>query len=183
MVPSEQTSAIIVRVPIPAGIERVRRRWDRAASLGVPPHVTILFPFFSPDRLEPPVRHELWAIAAAHVPFDVRFASVGRFPGLAYLAPEPAVEFTSLTEACVARFPDFQPYGGAHEDVVPHLTVVESDEAPMAEITSALERHLPFSHRVQALEVITPTQAGPWRLRWRLPLGRPGPRPGGPLRP
>ena len=40
----EPASAVIVRVPVPPGIERLRTRWDRAASLGVPAHVTVLFP-------------------------------------------------------------------------------------------------------------------------------------------
>ena len=103
---SEPTSAIIVRVPVPARIARLRRQWDRSAAIGVPPHVTILFPFLPPDRLEASVRHQLADIAAAHDAFDVRFTAVGRFPGLLYLAPEVAEPFVALTEAYVEHFPD-----------------------------------------------------------------------------
>jgi 2'-5' RNA ligase len=174
MVLSEPTSAIIVRVPIPARVARVRRRWDRSAAIGVPPHVTVLFPFLAPGRLDAAVRHDLADIAAAHDAFDVRFATVGRFPGLLYLAPEPADPFVALTEACVERFPDFPPYEGLHDDIVPHLTVVEGDEAPMDEIAIELEAEPPFDRRVRAIEVITPSETGPWRVRWRLPLGQRG---------
>ena len=171
---SEPTSAIIVRVPIPARVARVRRRWDRAAAIGVPPHVTILFPFLPPERLDPAVRRELAAIAAAQAAFEVRFASVGRFPDLLYLAPEPPDPFQVLTKACEVRFPDFPPYGGAYDEIVPHLTVVEGDAAPIHTLLPDVEAALPFSHVVRSLEVITPSEAGPWRVRWRLPLGRAG---------
>lgn len=173
MVLSEPTSAIIVRVPIPACVARVRRQWDRSATIGVPPHVTVLFPFLPPGRLDAAVRHELAVIAAAQEPFDVLFRTVGRFPDLVYLAPEPAGPFAGLTEACAGRFPDFPPYGGAHDEVIPHLTIVESSDAPMDEIESSIQRHLPFEYRVRALEVITPSETGPWHLRWRVPLGPP----------
>ena len=176
MASSEPTSAIIVRVPIPARIARVRRQWDPSAAVGVPPHVTVLFPFLPPGRLDARVRRELADIAAAHDAFDIRFTAIGRFPGLLYLAPEPAGPFVQLTEACAERFPDFPPYGGVHDEIVPHLTVVEGEQAPTDAIARQLEAGLPFTYRVRALEVITPTEAGPWRLRWRLRLGRPGGR-------
>jgi 2'-5' RNA ligase len=174
MVLSEPTSAIIVRVPLPARIARVRRRWDRSGAIGVPPHVTILFPFLPPERLTAAVRHALADVAAAHPAFDARFTTVRRFPSLLYLAPEAPEPFVALTEAYVGRFPDFLPYGGIHDDVVPHLTVVEGIEAQMDEVGAELEAELPFSCSVRAIEVITPSEAGPWRLRWRLPLGRAG---------
>ena len=169
---SEPTSAIIVRTPIPARIARIRRQWDRSAAIGVPPHVTVLFPFLPPGRLDATVRHELADIVAEHDAFHVRFAAVGRFPGLLYLAPEPSDPFVALTEACAERFPDFPPYGGVHDDIVPHLTVVETDEVPAEAVVRQLEAGLPFSYRIRAIEVITPSEEGPWHLRWRLPLGR-----------
>ena len=45
-------SAIVVRVPVPPAVERLRRRWDRAARMGVPAHVTILYPFVAADELD-----------------------------------------------------------------------------------------------------------------------------------
>ena len=106
-------------------------RWDRAAGAGVPAHVTVLFPFLPARGLVPAVRRELAAIAATQAPFEVIFATVGRFPDVVYLAPRPAEPFTRLTGAVAARFPDFPPYGGAFDEVIPHLTIAESDEAPL----------------------------------------------------
>ena len=47
---------------------------------------------------------------------------------MVYLAPEPAAPFVALTEAVGAEFPGFPPYGGAFDEVVPHLTISEANE-------------------------------------------------------
>jgi hypothetical protein len=78
MVATEPASAIVVRAPVPREVERLGARWDWAASVGVPAHVTVLFPFVSAERLGSEVRRELASIAAAHEPLEVRFARVGR---------------------------------------------------------------------------------------------------------
>ena len=166
-------SALIVTIPEAEPVVAPHRElFDRAASWGVPAHVTVLFPFLPPGRLDATVRRKLVDIAAEHDPFHVRFTAVGRFPGLVYLAPEPSDPFVALTEACAERFPDFPPYGGVHDEIVPHLTVVETDQVPVDAVVRQLEAGLPFSHRIRAIEVITPSEAGPWHLRWRLLLGR-----------
>ena len=171
MVATEPASAIVVRVPIPRATALLRKRWDWLASVGVPAHVTILFPFLPAGRLVPEERRELAAIAAKHDPFDLRFERVGRFPGVVYLAPEPATPFERLTEAVVARYPDLQPYGGAFDVVVPHLTITESGDAPLDEIAARAAVALPFEHRVSRLEVLIEGGGGRWRSRWRIALG------------
>ena len=168
---TEATSAVVVRVALPPALVRLRARWDWAASVGVPPHVTIVFPFLPADHLTLDVRRTLAAIAAGHRPFDVRFARVERFPTVVYLAPEPSPPFTRLTEAVVDRFPDFPPYGGAFEEVIPHLTITESGDAPFDVIAAEAEAALPFSHRVTRLDVLAEAAEGRWHGHWRIPLG------------
>lgn len=171
MVATEPASAVVVRIPVPRDLDRTRRRWDSAAGAGVPAHVTILYPFLPAGRLVPGVRAELAGIAAVLDPFDVRFDRVGRFAGVVYIAPDPAVPFTRLTEAVVARYPDYPPYGGAFDVVVPHLTVSESEDAPLDEVEAIARAALPFDRRVSALDVIVEGGDGRWRRRWRIPLG------------
>lgn len=172
MADTEPASAIVVRVPLPRLIAGLRSRWDRAAGVGVPAHVTILFPFLSAERLGPGVRRELATISAAFEPFDVRFVRVGRFPGVVYLVPEPSTPFLQLTDAVVARYPDHPPYGGAFAEVIPHLTICESDEAALDDIAAKATGGLPFTHRVSTLEVLVEDGNGRWRSRWQLELGR-----------
>jgi 2'-5' RNA ligase len=166
------TSAVIVRVTVPPGIERLRRRWDWAASVGVPAHVTVLFPFLAPSDLASSARRDLASIAADTVPFEVIFASVGRFPNVVYLVPEPSGPFARLTEAVFAKFPDFPPYEGAFEEVIPHLTVAESASAPHDEIAREATALLPIHQRITTLEVLVEGAEGRWHGHWRLPLGR-----------
>jgi 2'-5' RNA ligase len=171
MVATEPASAIVVRVPLPRPMAQLRKHWDWAAGVGVPPHVTILFPFLPVGRLEPDVRREIATIAAAHDPFDVRFARVGRFPGVVFLAPEPSKPFARLTAALVARYPDFPPYGGVFDEVIPHLTITESEDAPFDAIAARAAGALPFRHHVSALEALVEGAEGRWHTRWRIPLG------------
>lgn len=171
MLATDSISGVVVRVTLPSALERVRRRHDVAAASGAPAHVTLLFPFMPVARLEPRVRRELAEIACAVMSFEVRFAEVGRFPGVVYLAPEPAAPFARLTASIVAQFPDYPLYGGAHPEVVPHLTLTESDEAPLDAIAVAARRSLPFTRHVSAIELLTEDRAGRWQGHWRIPLG------------
>ncbi len=171
MTTADPVSGVVIRVRLPSSLERLRRHEDFAASVGVPAHVTLLFPFVPAAALRPPVRRALAEIAATVEPFDVRFAAVGRFPGVVYLVPEPAGRFTALTEAITTHFPGYQPYDGAFEEVIPHLTLVESATAPLDQIAAAAQRHLPFTCRVAVMELLVEGPDERWRGHWRIPFG------------
>ena len=47
---------------------------------------------------------------------------------MVYLAPEPSAPFRNLTHELCRRFPEYPPYGGAFDDVVPHLSVAHDEE-------------------------------------------------------
>ena len=55
-------SAFIVRVPeAEALVRELRNRFDASSRLGVPAHVTVLFPFMSPERVTAVVLAEVKA--------------------------------------------------------------------------------------------------------------------------
>ena len=168
-------SGVVVRIRLPGTLERLRRRLA-VAGADVPAHVTLLYPFLPAVDLTRDVRAALADIAREVPPFEVSFAELGRFPGVVYLVPAPASPFIRLTEAIVTRFPDHPPYGGTFPEVIPHLTLAETDEARLDAVADAARRGLPFSCDVRAIEVLTEEVASGWRSRWRLPLGR-GVRP------
>jgi 2'-5' RNA ligase len=120
-----------------------RTRWDPAADLGVPAHVTLLGPFLPPPVPAADVE-ALHAFFATVAPCEVTYASVGRFPGgVLYLAPSPAGFFVGLTERLAEAWPQCPPYGGAYDTVVPHLTLCdgappEECDAAAVEVTPAL---------------------------------------------
>jgi hypothetical protein len=167
---TERSSAIVVRIRVPAAIERLRRAHDRAARLGVPAHVTILYPFLARTELTAAVRDDLTEIAGEFRSFQVTFLEAARWPGLVYLEPRPSTPFTGLIDRVAACFPEHPPYAGAISEVIPHVTVAESHEAPLEAIVAAAQAALPFEATAAGLEVLTEADDGRWRRRWRLPF-------------
>jgi 2'-5' RNA ligase len=169
--PDLPPSGLAVPIAIPLALAQLRSHWDRAALAGAQPHVTVLYPFLPEPDLTPAVEAELARIAATVRPFDVRFERVRPFHGLVWVEPDPATPFIRLTEAVVARWPEWPPYGGLFDEVIPHLTVVESDTAPLEEVETAVRLNLPFEARATRLELWRQDAAGRWHPHWRFPLG------------
>jgi 2'-5' RNA ligase len=166
-----RVSGVAIPIAVPAAIADLRERWDFAAAQGAQPHVTVLFPFLPESALTDAVRGELSAIAALVPPFDVRFANVRRFEGVVWIEPEPTEPFRRLTQAMVERWPDYPPYGGVHDTVIPHLTVAESETGPLATIADEAGRAVPFTARAEVLELWLQDDDGRWRPNWWSRLG------------
>jgi 2'-5' RNA ligase len=166
-------SAVLVEVP-PAEpvVGRWRRRHTYDAPLGIPAHVTLLFPFIPVERLSESDEARLAALIAAEPAFDASFPRMARWPGVLYLEPQPPQPFLALTEAIATAWPEHPPYEGAHDQVVPHLTVAESeDESLRAHIAKDVEPRLPVELRVREAQLYFEDGAGRWHERRRFPLG------------
>lgn len=159
-------------------VDEQRRRLDVASTWGVPAHVTVLFPFIAPGRVD---HHVIAALAAAvqTIPtFDCVFARTGWFgEDVVWLEPEPAQPFRGFTAAVHEAFPEHAPYGGAYDDVVPHLTVGERRLADLGALRAAertVQEKLPLSVRIESVLLIAGTKArNSWRTLHEIP---PGPR-------
>ena len=165
-------SAVIIPVELPRPLHLVRNAGDVMAAHGVPPHVTILFPFIPPASLTPDVQTALAAIAASTPAFTARFERVERRDGIVWLVPDDQEPFLRLTGEVAARWPDHQPYGGVHPELIAHLTVVEShDLGALDEAERAATNAVPLDGAADELRVIAEDEAGGWRDCWRIPLG------------
>ncbi|MGZ5786917.1 MAG: 2'-5' RNA ligase family protein [Ramlibacter sp.] len=123
-------TVLVARVPeAEPWVGTLRERFDPSMRMGVPAHITVLAPFMPPDQVTADVLRRIGRVLGALPSFSFELRKVGRFAATAYLAPEPATPFISLTRAIVAEFPDYPSYGGAHKDIVPHLTVADGDVA------------------------------------------------------
>lgn len=167
-------SAVIVAVPEAAGVvDRWREQTcNDKPSLGVPAHITLVFPFVPAGRLDQGVIASLAEIFSAEAGFDFELRRPARFPAALYLAPEPASAFTRLTDAVVSRYPEYPPYEGAFDTVVPHLTVAQGDRAVLDDAEADVRRFLPIRSEVRQavlLEEVEP-DGGRWVVRSRLPL-------------
>ena len=150
--------------------QRAMRTW--AYSVG-----PSLFPFLAPDEIGRAEIDDLEALFADADPFDFMLAAVAEFPGVWYLAPEPAESFRALTRSVVARYPDCPPYGGVHGSVItPHLTVAQSANPVEfatigAELKAACTAMLPIRSRAQTV-LLMHNVAGEWTVRRSFRLGR-----------
>ena len=107
----------------------LRMRYDESARLGVPAHVTVLFPFMAPAAVSASVLTDLERLFVSRRAFRFRLSSVGRFVATSYLEPRPAEPFVSLTEAVAHAYPAFPPFGGEFPSIVPHLTLAHGNAA------------------------------------------------------
>jgi len=166
-------SGIIVAAPSAEPVVgELRLRHTGDGPLGVPAHVTLLVPFVPPAELTEDVEERLARLIAAAAAFEVTFARAARWPELVYLEPDPADPFVRLTEAIVAEWPEHPPYEGAHETVIPHLTVAESDDGVLLDrIAAELEPQLPIELRVNEAQLYVEGEDGRWRKRRSFPLG------------
>lgn len=164
-------TALVVHVPeAEPAVGDWRREHTDDARLGMPAHVTILYPFVPRAGLAE-AEPRLAELVAGHDAFDATFVRAARFPTLLYLQPEPVERFRQLTEAVVATWPEHPPYGGAYDTVVPHLTVAESEDASLLDsIDAELEPLLPIRQRVRAVTLLLEGDDGRWREHSRLPL-------------
>ena len=171
-----QTAVIIPIASAETVVSKHRLRFDLAASEGVPAHVTVLFPFVPPGDVDGGVIAQLAAVFAAASPFDCVFDRSAWFgDAVLWLAPDRDREFRYLTEQVVERFPGYLPYGGVHDDVVPHLTVGESRLGTVDALKAAerdIRRKLPITaHIDHALLMAGTDQPDSWRIVAELPLG------------
>lgn len=132
-----------------------RWRFDSSAAMGVPAHVTVLYPFLACRDIDEAVSASLRALIGAHPSFAVVFSRCARFGDeVLYLEPDPAAPFRALTAAVTGRWPQCRPYDGQFADVIPHLTV--ADRQPphlLAEAEAAVRQQLPVRSRVAAVEL------------------------------
>ena len=163
----------LLRPPATAVVVAVSEAAEAAASLpdtGMPPHVTVLWPFAR--RLRSKHRRGLEALARQRQPFEFVLGEIREFPGgVTYLAPEPAHEFVALTAAVVARWPRMKPYGGAFADVIPHVTV-QTGEPLDAASRDTIEAMLPIASTARELVVLAP-RGERWETVYRVSLGQP----------
>lgn len=128
---------------------------------GMPPHVTVLYPFKRPGSLSPSDRERLARIAAG-IQGPVRFElpSIGQFGTDAHLVVQPPEPVLQLVESAVAAWPECPPYGGRFDSVVPHVSLGLSGLSPVE--VAQLGRKLPLTVSVSELVLLARSRRGRW---------------------
>lgn len=168
---AEGETGLDVTVPeAEPAVRRWRNQFDLSAAVGMPAHITVLYPFLHRSLIDADVASELSAIFARHDAFDLRLVRCERFPDLIHLRPEPGAPLRALTEAVAARWPEAPPYGGQFTAIVPHLTIAYSrDPALLAAIEADVSHSLPIAAHVSAVRLHV-YAGGRWREEQAFPL-------------
>jgi len=167
-------STLVILVPTAeATVGKFRRKLDRSAAWSVPLHITVLYPFAAPDAMSEQFLLRLGAVVRGCAPFEFALTEIGWFDQrVMYLAPTPREPFVELTNRIVADFPEHRPYGGAYDDVVPHLTVGEGVRlARLRRAARRVEPQLPITAVATEVCLMAPDASGRWSIERRFPLG------------
>jgi 2'-5' RNA ligase len=171
----ERESAIDVHLPELASLlDRWRIPTVAIATKGVPPHITLLYPW-RPAPVQSSDIAEAEAAVAGISPFVITLRQLGRFPGVLYLCPEPDNSLRVLIKRLMAAFPDTPLYEGQFPEPVPHLTVakaVTEDELDRieAKVSAALAPHLPLTLTIRNLAIEEEGSDGMWSVRTTIAL-------------
>jgi 2'-5' RNA ligase len=167
-------TALVIVLDGAEPFDAVRR--DYAATtvaLGIPFHVTLLYPFAPRDELTDALLEEVRSLFATQPPFEFTLTRVAAWSDVIYAVPEPDTALRACMRALVERFPQWPPYGGIHPEVVPHATLGEEVDpaAVYPDIARRVAPHLP--HRCQARDValLEEFERDRWRERERFALG------------
>lgn len=124
------------------------------ARLGIPAHITVLFPFMPPREIGPAALTELEQLFAAVSQFRFRLGHTAWFGDeVLWLAPRDPEPFRALTRAVVQAFPAFPPYEGQFGDSTPHLTDLHAAE-------TSVQAHLPIDAQATAATLVTQQSTG-----------------------
>ena len=156
---------VVVAEAEPA-VAQLRRQLDPVARLGIPAHVTVLFPFIPASEIQGAVMVRLAALFRAVPAFTHNFVRTAWFGDeVLWLGSDAAQVFRSLTQLVWTAFPAYPPFEGQFDDVVPHLTI--ADHAPRGEMQAAertAQRHLPISANTRAVTLMVEQPSGRWAV-------------------
>ena len=170
-----QTTALIVPVFDAEDVVALGRAGESTAmAMSIPPHVTLLYPFVPASKLTDDDHRQLRDAVVDVAPLTMTFATVERFPGVVYLAPDgdATARLRDLIDALVRRWPRYPPYGGRFETVVPHLTIHEGAVEPPS-LDERLAALVPVHARVDQAWLVA--LDGPrWSVLGHFPFGGDG---------
>ena len=173
-------TAIVVQVPeAEEHVYAWRREHTPDGADGMPAHITLIYPFADTAHYAAGTGREIEEALRGYGPLQFALTKTAYFRGnqnVLYLVPEPADPLADMTRALAHRFPQYPPYRGAHETVVPHLTVAsDEDLAVLASIEEAVAQALPIHATVAEAQLMehAPAPYG-WRLKRPFRLGATG---------
>jgi 2'-5' RNA ligase len=170
-------TALVIVLEGAEPFDEVRREFAvEAVQLGIPFHITLLYPFAPREQLTDGLLADVRGFFAARTPFEFELTRVAAWPRVVYAVPEPETALRDCMQALFARFPQWPPYGGIHADVIPHATLGEDIDAKSvySEIERRVAPHLPARYKAGSATLLEEFEPDCWRERESFPLGSQG---------
>lgn len=166
-------TALVALIPeADAVVGRWRAELDPSARRGMPPHITVLYPWMPLDLLTGHDEADLGAIVGAVASFAISLHDIQRFPETLWLDPHPADPFVRLTMAVQARWPEYEPYSGRFSAVVPHLSIGDAvDPDALGHVVADVAPKLPIEAKVTHLALMALDDEGRWQQYATYALG------------
>lgn len=147
-------------------VHELRMRYDPSARAGVPPHVTLMFPFLPAHELTEGTTGELEALLSGTSRFHFSLSRVRDFPqGVVYLEPEPASPFIELSNKITESF-GMLPFAGEFGDTpVPHLTLTTPESGmTRQQVEAQIEPLLPIRLVAEKAWLLVGSNAITWTI-------------------
>lgn len=155
-------------------VKNLRSKYDSSSHRGVPPHITIIYPFKNPDEINEEDTRTLRKIFSERNGFPFALHRVNAFPNIAvYLEPSERERFVNLTKEVMKAFPNYRPYEGKFKNMNPHLTLGNElggrFSEVLEEIQKDIESKLPIPVRASEAWLMQSTN-GMWSLKEKFPF-------------
>lgn len=171
-----EESALIIQVPEAEKlVGSYRWEHDPVSRLGVPAHITLIYPFIPPSLITIEDRARLAELLSTYPVFDFSLTELDRFPDVLYLAPSPREKIIELIKIIATAFPKYPPYGGKFPEINPHLTIAQSEDTTLLEIiveelAPKAKQELPIPKKVTEASLFE-LNNGLWNKTGTYPLG------------
>jgi 2'-5' RNA ligase len=139
------------------------------ASKGVPPHITLLFPW-RPVPITDTDISTLRSVIKDQHPFPIVFTHIEQFSKrILYLAINEESEVRILIQKILAAFPDASPYNNEFSNPIPHLTIAKApDDATFdtlyQEVSTSIASKFPIEIMVREIVVMEEGEDTNWRV-------------------
>ena len=154
-------------------VKQLRDKYDSSSLRGIPPHITILFPFKNPNEINEGDINKLRLLFPGVYGFSFALQRISTFSGVVFLEPTEREKFIHLTNEIVRIFPEYPPYKGKFTEINPHLTIGHElgdkfDQA-LIETRRKIKDKLPISVKSQEVWLME-SENGTWAVREKFPL-------------
>jgi 2'-5' RNA ligase len=171
---SEDLESVVLVPALGVGplVRDLRMRYDPSAAAGVPPHITLMFPFLPPAALTDRTIGTLARVIGGTGTFHFSLTRVNQFEqGVVYLEPEPSGPFVELTRKISREF-GILPFGGEFGDEpVAHLTVaIEPSSDTRQQLVDHLQPVLPIVIMAKEAWLMVGSNARAWKTVRRMPF-------------